>query len=135
VSAGKDEVDVDITPVSRPSLSALALKVTWFSYGTLLLQQVLDAAVTQAPWIVWSVKLLPLLLFLPGMLKRNPRSFIWLCFMCLGYFLVLVPRWFADSPDGLAIAGTVAVVILFTAAMMYVRWHASEQRNAHTENP
>jgi uncharacterized membrane protein len=94
----------------------------------LLLQQAVDAGVHQAPWFIWLLKLLPLLLFLPGMLNDNLRSFIWLCFVCLGYFLILVQRVFAQPDSLLVIGGLIAVVILFIAAMLYVRWRARELR-------
>jgi uncharacterized membrane protein len=74
------------------------------------------------------LKLLPLLMFLPGMLNDNLRSFIWLCFVCLGYFLILVQRVFAQPDNLLVIVGLIAVVILFIAAMLYVRWRARELR-------
>jgi uncharacterized membrane protein len=56
------------------------------------------------------------------------RSFIWLCFVCLGYFLILVQRVFAQPDNLLVIGGLIAVVILFIAAMLYVRWRARELR-------
>lgn len=115
-------------------LSKPAAVLTWSSYTLLLLQQAVDAWFQDAPWIVWLVKLLPLLLFLPGMLKDNLRSFIWLCFVCLLYFIVLVQRLFVVQGDTLAIVGTVAVVTLFTAAMLYVRWRARELRGAQTRS-
>lgn len=94
----------------------------------LLLQQAADAWTHQAPWFIWVLKLMPLLIFLPGMCKDNLRSYIWLCFVCLGYFMILVQRIFAQ-PDSLLVAsGLVAVVILFIAAMLYVRWRAQELR-------
>jgi uncharacterized membrane protein len=108
--------------------SAVAARLTWLSWSVLLLQQAVDAWMSQAPWFIWVLKLLPLLLFLPGMLKDNLRSFIWLCFVCLGYFLILVQRIFAQPDNPLVIGGLVAVVILFIAAMMYVRWRARERR-------
>ena len=110
------------------SLSSVAARLTWLSWSALLLQQAADAWMHQAPWFIWVLKLLPLLLFLPGMLKDNLRSFIWLCFVCLGYFLILVQRIFAQPDNGLVITGLVAVVILFNTAMMYVRWRARELR-------
>jgi len=73
------------------------------------------------PWIF-------VLIFLPGMLKDNLRSYIWLCFVCLGYFMILVQRIFAQPDSLLVVIGLVAVVILFTAAMLYVRWRARELR-------
>ncbi len=115
------------THVSR-SLSASAWRLTWLSWSALLLQQTADAWAYQAPWFIWVLKLLPLLLFLPGMLKDNLRSFIWLCFVCLGYFLILVQRVFAQPDSVLVLGGLVAVVILFIAAMLYVRWRARELR-------
>ena len=109
--------------------SRWAAAFTWSSYGLLLVQQAVDAWFQQAPWIVWLFKLLPLMLFLPGMLKDNLRSFIWLCFVCLLYFIVLVQRLFLVPGDTLAVVGTVAVVVLFISAMLYVRWRARELRS------
>ena len=105
-----------------------ASRATWLGYGALLAQQALDAWLSGAPWFIWLLKLLPLLLFLPGMRKDNLRSFIWLCFVCLGYFLILVQRIFAQPGSLLVIGGLVAVVVLFVAAMLYVRWRARELR-------
>lgn len=109
--------------------SRLAARVTWCAYWVLLLQQLLDAALTQAPPVIWVFKLLPLLLFLPGMRRDNLRSYIWLCFVCLGYFAVLVERLFVDPGNALSITGMGAVVVLFISAMMYVRWRARELKS------
>lgn len=102
--------------------------LTWLAWGTLVLQQAVDAGMNHAPWFIWSLKLLPLLMFLPGMLKDNLRSYVWLCFICLGYFMILVQRMFAQPDSPLVIIGMVAVVVLFSAGMMYVRWRAQELR-------
>lgn len=112
------------------SLRRRAAFLTWLSWGTLLTQQVVDCLLHGQPWFLWLVKLLPLLLFLPGMLRDNLRSYIWICFVCLGYFLVLVQRIFAEPDSPLVIIGLAAVVVLFIAAMMYVRWRARELRAA-----
>jgi len=112
----------------RGVLSSRAVLVVWLSWSVLLLQQALDAWMHQVPWIIWMGKLVPLLLFLPGMLRDNLRSFIWLCFICLMYFIVLVERLFAQPGSSLAMIGMTAVVALFVAAMMYVRWRGPELR-------
>lgn len=109
-------------------LSGRARLLVWLSWGVLLLQQIIDAVMYQMPWIIWLGKLLPLLIFLPGMLRDNLRSYIWLCFVCLLYFIALVERLFAQPGAWLPIIGTCAVVLLFSAAMMYVRWRARELR-------
>jgi uncharacterized membrane protein len=112
----------------RLNLRSIAARVTWLSYSVLLLQQTADAWVHQAPWFIWVLKVMPLLLFLPGMRKDNLRTYIWLCFVCLGYFMILVQRLFAQ-PDSLQVSiGLFAVVLLFIAAMLYVRWRARELR-------
>ena len=85
----------------------------------------------QLPLIIWLGKLLPLLIFLPGMLQDRLRSCIWLCFVSLLYFIALVERLFALPGSPLAIIGMIAVVTLFTAAMMYVRWRGRELRAAY----
>ena len=112
----------------RAGLSARMAVLVWCSWGVLLLQQVLDAWIHQAPWIIWLGKLLPLLLFLPGMLRDRLRSFIWLCFVCLVYFITLVERLFAQPGSALAMIGMTAVVVLFISSMLYVRWRGPELR-------
>ena len=117
------------TPGQRcGTVSARVRFLTWFAWGVLLLQQVIDAWSLQLPWIIWLFKVVPLLLFVPGMLRDNLRSYIWLCFICLGYFMALVERLFAQPGSILAMVGMVAVVVLFIAAMLYVRWRAQELR-------
>lgn len=96
----------------------------------LLGQQLVDAWWAQLPWIIWLGKLLPLLIFLPGMIRDRLRSYIWLCFVSMLYFISLVERLFAMPGSMLAVTGMVAVVTLFIAAMLYVRWRARELRAA-----
>jgi uncharacterized membrane protein len=111
---------------AKPSDKAGVL--VWVSWLTLLVVQVFDAWSTQVPWIIWLGKIVPLLIFVPGMLKVNLRSYIWICFVSLLYFLVLVERLFAQPDNILAMIGMVAVVVLFNAAMLFVRWRARERR-------
>jgi uncharacterized membrane protein len=109
-------------------LSDKAHLLTWASWLVLVLVQIVDASTRQMPVIFWLGKLVPLLLFLPGMVRNSPRSYIWLCFVCLIYFFVLVQRLFAQPDSPLAITGMIAVVILFNAAMLFVRWRSREMR-------
>ncbi len=111
-------------------LSVRAGLMTWITWWSLLALQALDAWMLAAPWFIWLVKIAPLLLFLRGMLKGNLRSYIWLCFVCLGYFFVLVPRVFAQPDSVLVLGSLAAVVILFISAMLFVRWKARAQRAA-----
>ncbi len=117
-----------MTARSRGSLSHWTFVLTWISWGVLLLQRVVDAWLQGPPWVIWVASLLPLLLFLPGMIRDRLRSYIWLCFVCLGYFILLVEKLFAQPGNPVAIIGMVAVVVLFNSAMLYVRWRARELR-------
>jgi uncharacterized membrane protein len=79
--------------------------------------------------------ILPLLMFLPGVLKKNLRTHIWLCFILLGYFVAAVVNAFA-CPSWLPISESVVIVLLFTAGMVYVRWRSralSEQQEVSHE--
>jgi uncharacterized membrane protein len=120
-----------MSATSRGRASAAAYLLVWVSWLLLFLQQVVDAWFYELPWIIWFGKLFPLLLFLPGMLRDRLRSYIWLCFVSLLYFISLVERLFALPGDALATTGLVAVVTLFNAAMLYVRWRARELRAAN----
>ena len=122
-----------MSPSSVPSRAGASLwswRLTWLSWAGLLLQQVLDAWLTGVPWVIWLGKLLPLLIFLPGMLRDRLRSFIWLCFVCLLYFIALVERVFAVPTGVLGWSGLLAVCLLFSAGMLYVRWRARELRQS-----
>jgi len=112
------------------SLADKTRVICWLSYIVLLVQQVAEVWLGQAPWIIWLAVVMPLLIFLPGMLQDNLRSFIWLCFVCLLYFMRLVVDLFENPHNVFAIVGMVAVVLLFCSGMMYVRWRARELRQA-----
>ena len=112
------------------SAARLTAWISWASYLGLVVVQVLDSAAQQAPWPVWLFKLLPLLIFLPGILRENLRSYIWLCFVCLIYFLALTLRLFAVPGDVLGAVGMLCVIALFCSAMVFVRLRARETRPA-----
>ena len=104
--------------------------IVWVSFTVLFAVQVIEVWTSAAPWVVWIAFLVPLLIFVPGMRQDNLRSYIWLCFVLLLYFMRLVVALFADPGSVLAIVGMIAVVTLFVAAMMYVRWRARELKDA-----
>ena len=106
----------------------LSRAVAGISLLVLVLVQVVQSVSDQAPWIVWLARLMPLLLFVPGMLRDHLRSYLWLCFVTLLYFVGAVLRLFAVPGDALALSGLLSVVSLFLAAMLYVRWRARELR-------
>ena len=84
--------------------------------------------------VIWLMCCLPLLAFLPSLLKQHVRAHIWLCFVLLFYFMVAVLGAFqcASVATTLEVA---AVVLLFISAMMYVRWRSRALKQSRTDNP
>ncbi|MGB0187533.1 MAG: DUF2069 domain-containing protein [Aequoribacter sp.] len=109
----------------RAQVAYVFLVVAW---SVLLLYQIGIIAVYGEPWIVWVGRLGPLLLFAFGLFERRPRSIIWLCFVSLMYFIAGVERLFATPSDWLAWLAMDAIVSIFVAGMLYVRWQSRDQR-------
>lgn len=70
---------------------------------------------------LWLMQIIPLLIFIPALLRETHRTYSWLCFVALMYFAVIIPllmsRWLWS--DWLI---TVLVSVMFIAAMMTSRW-------------
>ena len=112
----------------RGELTAITRRAALASFAVLIIAQMLDSWVRQPPLTIWVMRVLPLLIFVPGLIRDNPRTYVWLCFVILLYFLTLVLRLFVDPADPVAWVAMCSVVILFTAAMMYARWRSRELR-------
>lgn len=68
-----------------------------------------------------AVALVPLLIFIPGLIKPQHRTYSWMCFVLLMYFLFLVPLLMSYWSLIYWVL-TLLVSILFMAAMMTSRW-------------
>jgi uncharacterized membrane protein len=74
------------------------------------------------PLVIIGTLLVPLLIFLPGMLMGNVRTHAWLCFVINLYFIYGVLVCFQP---GRLVYGSLLVgfsVLYFIPAMGYVRW-------------
>lgn len=107
----------------------------WVSWLAFCVQQVANVARFGAPWPVWVLSLLPLVLFMPFVARDSLRAVIWLCFVTLFYFVVSV-EWVFAQPDALVpILGIVLIVLLFSAAVAYIRLRGRELRAAQSQTP
>lgn len=71
----------------------------------------------------WMMQTLPLLMTLPGIIRRNPRALLWLGFLVLFYILNGVLQVASGSP-ALRWLGVVTLLLcltLFTAVIVAVR--------------
>lgn len=78
---------------------------------------------------------LPLLLFVPGIWLRNPRSHAWLCFVSLLYFMYGVDQAFLPDHQIIGLGLSVSSIILFVAAMMFSRWESLRLRAEKSPTP
>ncbi|MDJ0879266.1 MAG: DUF2069 domain-containing protein [Halieaceae bacterium] len=99
--------------------------------GLALFVVALAAAITRrdAPIGIYLLCFVPLAIFLPGLIRDRVRTYVWLCFVILWYFITVV-LWLFNEPSDpvLAWAAMFGIVVFFNAAMMYVRWRSQELR-------
>ena len=74
-------------------------------------------------WGVWAG---PLLVFLPGLIRAAWKSYLWLCFVLLMYFMVVVDRLFQKGASLGAGCELLLICAAFVAAMLYARWRQRE---------
>lgn len=67
------------------------------------------------------IKLLLLLIFIPGFIKKKYRTYSWLCFAILPYFIWIIP-YVMGRGNWSDWVMTFLTVVIFIAAMMTSRW-------------
>ena len=75
-------------------------------------------------WVIVLFQTLPLLLFIPGVWIRRPRSHAWLCFVSLLYFTQGVTQAFIPDHKIFGLTLSVLSIALFSSAMMFSRWES-----------
>jgi len=100
----------------------LTRQLTLISYfGLLALFAIWYLIITPLPTIML-VHAVPLLAFLPVVLKGNPRGHAWLCFVVLLYFVEAVLAATNTHTVALGLIYSLLSCTLFTAAMYFARW-------------
>ncbi|MGK0441386.1 MAG: putative membrane protein [Pseudohongiellaceae bacterium] len=98
------------------------------TYASLLVLYVLTLLMypscgRSANLFIAGLHIVPLLFFLPSLMRHHVRAYVWLCFILCGYFLAAVPNALGCSTV-LNVTEPILVVVLFISAMMYVRWRS-----------
>ncbi|WP_250654778.1 DUF2069 domain-containing protein [Alkalimarinus coralli] len=101
--------------------------IALLSYLLLLVLMVISTIFSTLPpeasrGFMLAIKVVPLIIFLPGLLKGNLRAHIWLCFVVLFYFTRSVVDAFLTEGAILEAITTATTVVLFLASMMNVYW-------------
>jgi uncharacterized membrane protein len=112
-----------LTQQESPKLS-IARITTWLLYGGLILgYSVWQLTRADGPsYFFWCVQVLPLLLVFPGMKIGNPRSYIWLCFLLLAYFIKGFDGVISPSRAWIDYLVLTISILLFISAMLTSRW-------------
>ena len=85
------------------------------------------------PIIIIGVQLLPLLIFLPGIITGHVRTHAWLSFAINLYFIQGVLICFQPGRLGYGLFMAGFSVLYFVAALYYIRWSFQAQRVARGE--
>jgi uncharacterized membrane protein len=84
---------------------------------------------------LWLVQCLPLLIFIPGLLRQQYRTYSWICFVILAYFTWSVVNTMSPLIRWHDVVVVILTVIIFISAMMVSRWlqyWQFYQRQSHT---
>lgn len=105
----------------------------WLTLGLLITSLILfalwywviDPPEKAPPSLIALFHIIPLSLFLPGIIKRKPRTYIWLCFFILLYFCegVLNAFLLPTTQGWLGLAESLIITALFIVAMYAARWN------------
>lgn len=105
--------------ITHSSYAIFLVLISWLNFQSIGTQPA-DSSIK-----LWLVKIFPLLIFLPGFIKRKYRTYSWICFAILPYFIWITPLVMGRGSwsDWTLIA---LIVVLFISAMMTSRWMQQE---------
>jgi uncharacterized membrane protein len=115
-----------LQPVPKPvTQSRQAVMATYFGLIGLFTGDALVTLFSGAPLTVviflWLFRVLPLLIFLPGLRSGNLRVHAWLCFVVLLYFIHAVTTAFVPGSMLYGIVSSLLCTALFVALVVYIR--------------
>ncbi|MDX1489677.1 MAG: DUF2069 domain-containing protein [Pseudohongiellaceae bacterium] len=114
--------------VNAPPAIERARRIVMLSFYSLLaiftayaLVQFIREGNLAAVVFLWLFKVLPLSIFIFGLHKRHLRTYAWLSFVALLYFVVGVQTAFVEASRVYGILVSVNLSILFCALVSYIR--------------
>jgi uncharacterized membrane protein len=133
-------MDNNATPSLASISSHLSIRARFFhhlaivSYIGLLILIIASVINSNAPaevsrTLMYSVKLIPLIIFIPGLLKMSARTHVWLCFVVLFYFTQSVVNVWLSKGYWFDVLTCITTISLFIASMMYAHWHREGANN------
>lgn len=83
-----------------------------------------------APIVLWLFKCLPLLIFIPGLISGSHKTASWLSYVTMIYFVLAILLMFTAGADIWGTLMPLTTLVLFIAAMLYVRWKKEEEKTS-----
>ena len=83
-----------------------------------------DEDILGATLIFWLLKCIPLLLFIPGIIKKSHHAASWLSYMAMFYFVVII----ATGAGIWMWLQVLTIALMFIAALMFTRWKKAEEQ-------
>jgi len=112
-----------LTPIPQPLNLVAGRILCWISYLTLiLLFTVINLTQDNGSFTRWLIQCLPLLIFLPGFIRQTHRSYSWVCFVTLFYFITGVTNTMSPTGAWADIVMLAAASTLFVGAAFTSRW-------------
>lgn len=71
--------------------------------------------------VIWLLQTLPLLIFLPGLLRQRPRIYAWLSFVILLYFMHAVLLAFDPARRWLGVLEALLCISMFIVLVVFIR--------------
>ncbi len=99
----------------------LSRQITQMSFFLLLLTLTLNLWLQNAPWVIYTAVLLPLLPLTLGIIKNRLRTLIWVGFILLLYFAIAAYKVSVPEPSYMNITELLLIVMLFCAATVNAR--------------
>jgi len=75
---------------------------------------------------IWLFKILPLLLFVPGLIARKHSTTAWLSYMSMLYFVLAILLAYTPGASLWGWAMALSTMVLFLASMLYTRWRKAD---------
>ncbi|MEY3668299.1 MAG: hypothetical protein RL572_1839 [Pseudomonadota bacterium] len=111
-----------------PRLIEESHRAVVYSYGSLLavfvlysLWQIINGGNAVAVLVLLIIKTLPLVIFIPGLRVRRLRTYAWLSFVSLLYFIQSVQTAFTQDARLYGIVCTLIIATLFCALVVHIR--------------
>jgi uncharacterized membrane protein len=103
------------------SILSTAQLTTRGSFFFLLLTLTVNLWQQHAPVVIYFLYLLPLIIFIPGIIRGETRTLIWLGFVLLLYFAIAIAKMSKPEPLALDMIELALTVILFSSASVTAR--------------